>query len=225
MNDNLKEFKKILEENQHLVDFLSGVYVYGSFLYKDFSGDLDLIMVMKKYDSKLIKLIEIIQNVYGDVDLDVYTEEEIKTGLPYRSKEFKLEYLAKSKCIMGDPNLFIGLFSDISIADYKNSILVRTVDHIQKVRLKYTDATILRRDKIKFIRKYYFRILKNILLYSDYGNYTTVNDLLEEGIILNINNKFPDMEIKNILFTNNFEDSVQIFEEMIKIVNILKIKN
>lgn len=225
MNDNLKEFKKIIDQNKDLTDFLSGIYVYGSFLYKDFSGDLDLILIMKTYDPKLIKLIEVLQNTYKEIDLDVYTEEEISTKLPYSSKEFRLEYLITARCVLGDPELFINLFSKVEDREYKNSILIRTIDHIQKVRLQYTDTTILKRDKIKFIRKYYFRILKNILLHNNFGSYYEVNDLLEDSIVFTVKSKFPEDDINNILLINNFEESVQCFEDMIKIVNKLKIKS
>lgn len=223
MSDNLKEFKKILDHNKDLLKEIDGMYLYGSFLYKDFAGDLDIILIIKNYDYSVVKLVGVLEDRYKDLDLDIYTTDEIKSGLEYYRKEFRLEYLAKSKCVIGDPDLFINMHRNVGKEEYKSSIIVRSVDHVQKVRLKYTSSTTLSRDKIKYIKKYYFRILKNLLLYCECGDYDYVNDLLEENIITIAKLKFVNFNIRDIQLSNEIEEVVFIFEEMVKTITTLKI--
>src|SRR3989344_2104068 len=132
-----------LSEFQREVSSLPGkentvcVLVYGTMATdSDIANDLDIVIVVKKVDFGLNALFELLSRQSKNLDFNVYSHEEILNDLSYYTREYKLEYLAKGVCIFGT-NIFLEEFEKVNKFRYRQSILIRSIEHLQMVRQKY----------------------------------------------------------------------------------------
>lgn len=156
--------------------------LYGSIIFNDKnSEDLDGIVVVKKVDSTLNDLFILLRGRYKKLDFNIYSYEEVVGNLSFYTREFKLEYLAEGLCLYGE-NIFKDEFKKIDRYRYRHSILIRSIEHLQMVRQNYFNSS---SDdlKIKYLKKYFLRISKNILLFKGIENHTSVNNLNQDEIM------------------------------------------
>ena len=204
MSEELIDLKtKILNvcTDDNLVSFI----VFGSTaLSAENPNDLDAIVVVKKVDSTLLNLFGILKESYAKLDVNIYTVEEVKNNISFYTREFKLEYLSKGVCLFGD-NIFIEQFNKVTNFQYKQSILIRSIEHLQLVRQKYLTSTLNEDQKTKFLKKYFLRISKNILLFKGVFSHSDVNRLAEGEIYnklieLKLFDAIPQLDIEVSLF-------------------------
>lgn len=181
MSEEFLKLKNDIESlllQHNLVSFL----LYGSVLTsRNNAHDLDGIIIVKKVDDSLKSLFKLLENKYKKLDFNIYTEDEILSNLSFYTREFKLEYLAKSLCLYGN-NILEQEFLKVDNFKYRQSILIRSIEHVQLVRQKYFLSLDPDSVKLVYLKKYLIRICKNILLFKGAYNYTQVN-LLEEDEI------------------------------------------
>ncbi|HAS80473.1 MAG: hypothetical protein UR25_C0001G0076 [Candidatus Nomurabacteria bacterium GW2011_GWE1_32_28] len=169
---NLKDKKKILS-----------VIIYGSAISnKKKVNDLDGIIVVKEVNSSLLPFFNLLNTKYEKLDFNIYTYEELIKKISFYTREFKLEYLAKGNCIYGE-NLLKKEFSKISKFEYRHSLLIRTIEHLQMVRHKFFTSKIDDDQKRVYLEKYFWRISRNLLLFKGEHNHTSVNKLSQKDIL------------------------------------------
>jgi hypothetical protein len=61
--------------------------------------------------------------------------------------------------------------------------MIRSIEYIQNVRLKYLTSFLDDSQKIKYMKKYFIRICKGLLLFYDYDTHTSVNKLSDLEVI------------------------------------------
>ncbi len=173
-----KEFLKLQKQISLLNNkgnFVS-ILIYGAMLLdSNKAKDLDIVIVVKKVNAELSNLFNLLEK-YKNLDFNIYTYDEITNNLSYYTREFKLEYLSKGLCIYGK-NIFYDEFLKVSDYQYKQSILIRSIEHLQIVRQKYFSNLLSEEKKFLFLEKYFLRISKNILLFKGVEDHTSVNNL------------------------------------------------
>lgn len=170
-------------QNLDIANDLICVLLYGSAVSDSKNyNDLDGIIVVKKVTPELSSLFRLLEEHFAKLDFNIYTEYEVKNRISYLTREFKLEYLAKGICIFGK-NIFATLYQSVTQKEYRLSIFIRSVEHLQMVRQKYFFGLKTEEEKFKYLYKYFFRISKNILLF--YGKFThiTVNKLTNAEVL------------------------------------------
>ena len=168
----------LFPNRDNLVCFL----IFGSTLtdYKN-AKDFDGIVVVKKVDSTLKYLFNILRNRYSKLDINIYTQGEILSNLSFYTREFKLEYLARGLCIYGE-NIFQKEYKKVSDYEYRQSMLVRSIERLQIVRQKYFSGLASRREKLNYIKKYFLRISKSVLILQDIENDPSAEKLEQDEI-------------------------------------------
>jgi hypothetical protein len=146
------------------------------------ADDFDAILIVKKVDTSLNDLFDLLKSKYKKLDVNVYTLEEIEKDLSYYTREFKLEYQAKAISVYGK-NILIDEYKKVTKYKYKQSIMIRSIEYIQNVRLKYLTSFLDDSQKIKYMKKYFIRICKGLLLFYDYDTHTSVNKLSDLEVI------------------------------------------
>lgn len=178
------KIKTIREEINRLssIDNLVCVLLYGSVITdSDRPEDLDGIVIVKNVDSQLTEFFDLLHQHFNKLDFNVYTENEVKSGISYFTREFKLEYLAKGECLYGE-NIFVEMYSKVADSQYKLSIFIRTVEHLQMARQKYFFGLKNEEEKSKYLKKYFLRITKNILLFYRQHDHTSANQLNDRDL-------------------------------------------
>ena len=217
-----EEFLQLQKEISSLLykDNLVSVLVYGSILEsKDTTNDLDIIIVVKKVDSSLSDLFSLLSYKFKNLDFNIYSYEVIFGGLSFYSREFKLEYLAKGLYIYGE-NILKNELQKVNNYQYKRSILIRSIEHLQIVRQKYFSSSLSDNQKFELLRKYFMRISKNILLFNGVGDHTFMNDLEQNAIFnklieIKMFDIFPKID-NNTKLDNLFAQFYILSEALIK---------
>lgn len=198
MKFDIKSLKKKIEMLSS-VDNIECFLLYGSYAQGSSNpDDLDAIIVVKKIDTNLTDLFTLLNNNFKKLDINIYTKDEVINNVSFFTREFKLEYLAKGVCLIGK-NIFIRQYKNISSVQYKQSILIRSIEHLQMVRQKYFFGLKSDVEKRTFMIKYFHRISRNILLFLGDENHTTVNrlsfnDVCKKLISINLFNEIPNLE-------------------------------
>jgi len=165
---------------------LVSVLAYGTTVSnRDIADDLDIVIVARKVDSFLGVLFELLSSGFKNLDFNVYSEEEFSNSLSYYTREFKLEYLAKGFCIYGI-NIFEQEYKKVNKYSYRQSILIRSIEHLQMVRQKYFSVFLEPDQKLYYLKKYFFRISKNILLFKGICDHSSVNNMTDGEIMGNL---------------------------------------
>ena len=179
-----EEFLRLQQEIKYLAcaENILCVLVYGTIVNdSSTANDLDIIIVVKNVDSTLNELFKVLSKKYKNLDFNVYSQEEILNDLSFFTREFKLEYLAKGLCVYGE-NLFKKEFLKVTLYEYKQSILIRSIEYLQIVRQKYFSTALNSKEKLYFLEKYFLRISKSILLFKKVDNHSSVNSLNKDEI-------------------------------------------
>lgn len=176
MNEDLLKLQKEILRLPNR-DNLVCILIFGSVITnKSAAHDLDIIIVCKNVNNSLISLFELLENQYRNIDFNLYSFEEIKGNISFYTREYKLEYLVKGTCVFGK-NIFIDEYLKINNLQYKQSILIRSIEYLQMVRKSYFSKSTNLDHKFYFLKKYLLRILKNILLFKGVDNHNSVNKL------------------------------------------------
>lgn len=176
MKEEFLELKKDIVSLLHKDNIVS-ILIYGTALNSDTAAnDLDIVIVVKNVDVNLKELFALLAKRYASLDFNVYSQSEILGDLSYYTREFKLEYLSKGLCIYGE-NILKAEFSKVTLFRYKQSILIRSIEHLQSVRQKYYSTSTPEDKKLLYLKKYFLRISKNILLFNQVFNHSEVNSI------------------------------------------------
>ncbi|MCX6754514.1 MAG: hypothetical protein NTU81_01635 [Candidatus Nomurabacteria bacterium] len=199
------------------------VLIYGSILKDDYKADdLDVIIVVKKVDSTLNEIFKLFSNVFNKLDIHTYSQEEISQGLSFYSREFILEYLAnEGMCIFGN-NIFKNEFLNINAYQYKQSMLIRSIERIQMVRKKYFISSVGQDEKLKYLKKYFLRISKSILILENKENNDSLKNLTQEEV----NQKLFTSGVLDFLIDsshlNNLDDCFNLFDNISNVLTRCK---
>ncbi len=200
----------LLPIKNNLVCFL----IYGSILTNSGdANDFDAIVIVKKIDSTLNSLFKILSTRYDKLDVNIYTQEEVLNNLSFYTREFKLEYLAEGLCLYGK-NILRDEYSKVSEYKYKRSMLIRSIERLQIVRQKYFLTSIGSQNKLDYLKKYFLRISKSILILHGAENNSSVNGLNQNKI----NKKLFAVGVSDILLNT---DKIKAADEYLKLFNIL----
>lgn len=199
-------------------DNLVSILIYGAMLTdRNTAHDLDIIIVVKKVDSTLNSLFELLSGRYKNLDFNVYSFEEILNDLSFFTREFKLEYLTKGVCIYGE-NIFVDEFKKVNNYKYKQSILIRSIEHLQMVRQKYFSVVISYDQKFNFLKKYFLRISRNILLFSGTDNHSSVNNISQNEIIQKLVNVGMFDTLPNVDNVKTIDEYFNLFDIISKVL-------
>lgn len=159
--------------------------LYGSILKESDQSrikDTDIILVLRDLSFDSSDIFEFIHKRFYNPDFHVYGAEELRSGLSHFTREYVMEYLAKAKCLFGT-NVFVDLFSQVSTRQYKESILIRSIEHTQMVRKVFFSTKYTTEHKIEYLRKYIIRLSRNILLFKKLASYTELDKLSDVEIV------------------------------------------
>lgn len=175
--ESLKSLKKDLEalkEETGLECFL----VYGSLLQGvEHVNDLDIIVVVNKF-TKTQLIFDSIKKHFPDSKLDfhIYLKDEVEADVSFFTREYVLEYLSNGLCLCGE-NFFKEKFKEVTPEQYKESMFIRSVEHVQMVRKKIFSQELDEEQKLKFVRKYLLRLSINILLFSGIASHEKLSSM------------------------------------------------
>lgn len=192
--------KKEIQKIRNIENVLS-VVLYGSVVSgKRKVNDLDGIIIVNKVDSSVMDFFNLLKSRYKKLDFNIYSQEELRKKVSYYTREFKLEYLAKGVCVYGK-NLLKEEFAKISIFEYRQSLLIRSIEHMQMVRQKFFTSDVDDVKKREYIEKYFWRISRNILLFRGGYDHSSVNKLNKKEVLRRLNslklyNTIPKIDSK-----------------------------
>jgi hypothetical protein len=151
--------------------------VYGSLLVDARNAnDADIIVVVEKFTPALSELLAHVLAEFEKVDFHVYLREEVEGDVSFFTREYVLEYLAKGLCLCGE-NIFKACFSEVTEAQYKESIFIRSVEHVQMTRKVFFSNAYDDGYKIRYIQKYSRRLSINTLLFLQKASYDELSAL------------------------------------------------
>ncbi len=175
---DLKRKILLLPHADNLVCFL----IFGSILNSEKNvNDFDAVVIVKKVDSTLNELFKLLKRKYKKLDVNIYAQEEVLNNLSFYTREFKLEYLAHGLCLLGK-NILASEYSRVSEYEYKQSMLIRSIERLQMVRQKYLSASLTPQEKIVYVKKYLLRISRSVLILQGLENDLSVNKLQQDEI-------------------------------------------
>ncbi len=215
-----KDFLILKREIKNLKnkDNILSVIIYGSTISnKKKINDFDGIIIVKEINSSLLDLFNLFNAKYKKLDLNIYSQEELINNISFYTREFKLEYLAKGTCIFGE-NLLKKEFIKITKPEYRRSLLIRTIEHVQMVRQKFLTSNLDDNQKRAYLEKYFWRISKNLLLFKGEYNHTSVNKLTQKEVLkklytLKLYDRIP--KINSQLTLNELFDSFVLINKAI----------
>ncbi len=217
-----KDFLILKKEIKNLknIDNILSVVVYGSaLLNKKRVNDLDGIVIVEDVDFSVLNLFNLLISKYKKLDFNIYTQEELINKISFYTREFKLEYLAKGNCIYGE-NLLKKEFLKTSKFEYRHSLLIRTIEHLQMVRQKFLTSNIDDVQKRVFLEKYFWRISRNLLLFKGGYNHASVNKLTQKEVL----KKLHTLNLYNCLPKVNSRTSLNELFNYFKLINEAIIK-
>jgi len=171
---NLQRDLEVLKQECRLRCFL----VYGSLLQGvERPNDLDVIIVVDAFE-KTQAIFEAISKHFPESKLDfhIYLTEEVETGVSFFTREYVLEYLSKGMCLCGE-NLFKDKFEQVTLLQYKKSMFIRSVEHVQMVRKTLFSDTLSKERKLIFVRKYLLRLSINVLLFNNISSHEALSSM------------------------------------------------
>lgn len=148
-------------------------------------------------------------------DVLVYKYNEIIQDLSYFKREFILEYLSKGLCLYGT-NILKTKFEKITNKQYRESIVIRSAEHLQKVRTLYYNNSVDVEYKRNVIEKYIIRLSRNIIMLNGINTYDKLEMLSNEEVL--------DILYDNYLINhrcNDFDNSQKSLEYYFKLFNLI----
>jgi hypothetical protein len=218
--DNLKNEISRLRCGDNVACFL----LYGSiFEKKEKINDTDIIVVLKDISLNSDELSDFIFRKFHNPDFHLYSLDEVDNNLSFFTREYVLEYLAKGVSLYGE-NIFQKKFAEITKSQYLESILIRSIEHVQMVRKVYFSQKHTPEYKLSYVKKYSIRVARNILLFRGISDYVSLDALSPDQIL--------ELLKKNNLLTSkndSFENSANSLEHYYRIfcdisVNLINCK-
>ncbi len=212
LNTNL--LKKEIEQlpcRDNIACFL----LYGSILKKKKFEDVDIIIVVKDIKINIDSLFTLVYTKFPKPDFHLYSVEEIESNLSFFTREYVMEYLAKALCVFGE-NPFKTKFNEVTHFQYQQSLLVRSIEHVQMVRKVFFSQKCDYGYKEYYLKKYFNRLAKNLLLFRGICDYERVNTLSEKKVIkILVENKILKRSYSSRNFSkNNLSNLFEVFCEM-----------
>lgn len=197
----LLEFQKEIE-SLSCIENIDCFLVYGSLTKErqdNEPGDADIIIVADNLSSDLSSLFSLIQSKFRRLDVQVFETSEIESGTAFIGREFTLEYLSKGISLHGH-NLFQEQSERVIELQYKESMLIRANDYVQRVRKLYYSRGDNPDQKIEFMNKYTTRLSRSILLMYGVATYEQLEAFTPEEIYGKmVNNGFLSRETEFVL--------------------------
>lgn len=187
--------------------------LYGSIFRKEDGvnlNDTDIIIVLRDIKRDTRDLFDFIFSEFPNPDFHTYTSEEIEKGVSFFSREYVLEYLSKGICLLGS-NIFLNKFISVSDHQYRRSILIRSIEHVQMVRKIYYSPKHSAVYKLFFVKKYIIRLSRNILLFRKLIRYDQL-DLLSDAEVIELIKKYGILLTKYSFLENSKEDLEYYFQ-------------
>jgi 8-oxo-dGTP pyrophosphatase MutT (NUDIX family) len=172
-----------LNELECITDVAS-IVLYGSMYKKIFEVDIhdtDLIIVVKDTSKDFSELFTYLRTIFKNLDFHIFTEEEVSNSIAFYTREYVLEYLSKGISLYGK-NPFVDLYADVTPQQYKESIFIRTVAHVQMTRKIYLSNEANYEYKMSYLKKYIQRIGKNMLLFLEVTDYDSLEKISTEHL-------------------------------------------
>jgi len=200
-------------------DNLKCFLVYGSILTDSKANDFDAIVIVEKVDSALNGLFKIISNRYNKLDINIYTYAEILENISFLTREFKLEYLSKGVCLYGE-NILKNEYWKINDYKYKQSMFIRSIERLQMVRQKYFLSSTDPEEKLNYLKKYFFRISKSLLILNGVEKDSTVQILNQDKV----NQKLFDIGMFDFLPNTEETKTVDEYFDLFNLIGKALIK-
>lgn len=201
--------------------------IYGSTLHNETNPkDTDIIIILNKAHQPDLELVNFLSTNFHNLDLHIYSYEEIISDIAFYEKEYMYEYLSHGLVLYGS-NIFIDKHKKTSLTQYKKSIILRSIEHIRRVRIEIYSAIFSEVEKIEYIKKYINRISKNIFLYSRKENCKNLMKLeYVDVLILMVHYRLIDVEIFEIVdYPHTLQWFIDIFNKLVFKINFLKSKD
>ncbi|MEI7512319.1 MAG: hypothetical protein WCK01_02560 [Candidatus Uhrbacteria bacterium] len=168
------------------IDNVECFLLYGSIFKKKRSDikDTDIIIVLKDIRRNVDGLFCYIFKNFPNPDFHVYDVKEIERGTAFLTREYVMEYLSDALCLYGT-NPFIKTYNDVSRLQYRRSVLIRSIEHVQMTRKVFYSKRHHVEYKLTYLRKYIVRLAKNLILFKGISSHAEL-DGLAYGYIMNI---------------------------------------
>lgn len=203
------KISKINEGRNNIICLLA----YGSMLTDSKNAsDLDIIIVVNSFNPSLDNLFKLLSEEFEKLDFHVYLQKEIEQNLSFFTREYVLEYLAKGLCLCGE-NIFKDKFSEVTEIQYKRSIFIRSVEHVQMVRKVFFSGKHNDEYKLKYLKKYILRLSINILLFNKIMSHTECSKMSLPDVlgIMEKENYISRKYLNSDRIPDSLEDSYNLF--------------
>ena len=175
------------------------VFFYGSIYKKILKADIhdtDIAIVIKDDKVDITALLLLLQKYFENLNFHIYTESEIKNGLSFLTREFALEYITKGLCIYGK-NILQKQYKKATKNQYIESLFIRSVEYLQRVRKVYYSNNYNFDYKINYLKKYVTRLACCIILMKSYVLWDELDRMSPDQILsLLFEKKYLQKEFK-----------------------------
>ena len=203
---------KILCNSMPIKDNIVCLLHYGSVKQKeDFNqnSDLDFHLVLKKIDENTLAEIKDIFGFSSKIDLSIHSIDEIvkndKIYFQNGNQGLYFMHILASSEVLAGKNIYIDLIKKIDKKKSDNSIIEKMRYYIWNLRNNY----ISRNENLSFYKKYFIRIILDILIIFNYIDYRNIANLNNRKIINlyieKFGNELKDHELKMIIELINFD--------------------
>lgn len=210
--NNLK-FKKLKIEISNLSckDNICCFLLHGSILNQKKYNDADIIIIVKDINKDVSEFFQLVFRYFKNPDFHIYSIDEIENDISFFTRQYVMEYLAQAECIFGF-NIFQSKFKKVTDLEYRSSILIRSIEHVQMVRKVYYSNKYDKEYKINYLKKYTIRLAKNILLFKRIYTYNYLSSLSYTQIKrLLIRNKLLEYRSLRLNSKNSLNNHYNIF--------------
>jgi hypothetical protein len=185
LNIRITHQVKILCEQMPIRENIVCLLHYGSVKQKeDFNSDsdLDFHLVLKRIDAKALKEIKNIFGFSTKIDLSFHAVDEIiyKDNIVFQNGNqglYFLHVLCSAEILVGQ-NIYLNLISKLQHEQVKKSILEKMRYYIWFLRRNYVFS-----NNIKVYKKYFIRIIKDILILEKIIDYKNIAELNNRQVV------------------------------------------
>ncbi len=216
VNQRIIEQVKLLCTEMPIKDNVVCLLHYGSIKQKeDFNknSDLDFHLVLKEIKENTLDEIKDIFGFSSKIDLSIHSIDEVtKNNKIYFQNGnqglYFMHILASSEVLVGK-NIYINLIEKIDKNKSDNSIIEKMRYYIWNLRNNYISGN----NNLNFYKKYFIRILMDILIMDNKINYKNIS-------------KFNNRNIVN-LYIKKYEKTLKKDElkMLVELINLDKLKN
>ena len=175
--------------NQKFIKDIECFVLYGSSVkninFDSKPDDTDICIVVNNRGMDLELLSEFIFDNFENPDFRVYFKDEVNSNLDFVEIGvgiFSLEYFANGFSFYGK-NIFKDKMSKVEKSKYIESHLNKIFEYFLRIRREYMSKKNTYEYKRRYVSKYVIRLLRSILLSSDYTTYMQLQNLTKEQIV------------------------------------------